>query len=364
MILSASRNLLRPFCGISRQVLNPKLAALRTNSVKYFWSSSSSLLKDKSDEGNPFSVDDMYLSSSKTNLDDYDVPDPIKQQNKLPENLNEGEVILTNTEKNLEDFNIPDSVEQSKELLNNVAFNNVASSGENIDKEDEGFMNDDDIAREILDVALEFVQTHGWTQKTIDVAVEALELSPSTAGMFKRGPADLFLHFIETSNAKLFEMLAAESKRFDSSKSDVTTSDFIEKAIKERLKMIIPFIDSWPQAMTLLATPSVAAEVLEQGANMVDEIWYHAGDMSSDMNWYTKRAAVVALHLSAELFLLQDKSVNYTDTWEFLHRRVRDVETAASAKNSIDHALHDALNLAGAGFTTIQNILGLNNRSR
>jgi len=365
MILSISRKLLRPVCGISRQVLNSKKSvALPTNSAKYLWSSSSSLLKDKSDEGNPFSVDDMYLSSSKTNLDDFDVPDPIEQKNKLPENLNDGEIILTNAKKNLEDFNIPDPVQQSKEILNNVAFNSVASSGENVDKEEEGFMNDDDIAGEILDVALEFVHTHGWTQKTIDVAVEALELSPSTSGMFKRGPADLVLHFIESSNAKLFEILAAESKRFDSSTSNVTTSDFIEKAIKERLKMIIPFIDSWPQALTLLATPSVAAEVLEQGANMVDEIWYHAGDMSSDMNWYTKRAAVAALHLSAELFLLQDKSVDYADTWEFLHRRVRDVETAASAKNSIDHALHDALNMAGAGFTTVQNILGLNNRSR
>ena len=364
MILSVSRHLLRPLSGVSRQVFNPKSAATLPSSLKCLLSSSSSLFKDKSDEGNPFSVDDMYLSSSKKNLEHFDVPDPIEEKSKLPENLNEGEIILKNAKKNLENFDIPDPLHHSKQLLNEARFNNSVATNDNIvEEEEEGYMNDDDIAAEILDIALEFVPTHGWTQKTIDAAVEALELSPSTAGMFKRGPADLVLHFIETSNAKLFENLAAESKRFDARKSTLT-SDFIEKAIKERLEMIIPFIDSWPQALTLLTTPSIAAEVLEQGANMVDEIWYHAGDMSSDMNWYTKRAAVAALHLSAELFLLQDKSAGYADTWEFLHRRVKDVETAAFAKNSIDHALQDALNIVGAGFTTVQNIFGLNNRSR
>ena len=367
--MSVSRRLLRPFAGISsRQSLNPKpvLPPPRSSS-KCLFSMSSSILHDKNEPGNPFSVDDMYLSSSKKNLEDFDVPDMVEQKhNTLPENLNEGEIILNDTTgKNLEHYNIPDPLQHTSQMLNE-ASSNISSSG-SLNKEDKGaeetFMNDDDIAAEILDVALEFVATHGWTQKTIDAAIEALELSPSTAGMFKRGPGDLVLHFIETSNAKLFEILAAESKRFEESNSG-STSDFIEMAVKERLQMITPVIDSWPQALTLLTTPSIAAEALEQGANMVDEIWYHAGDMSSDMNWYTKRAAVAALHLSAELYLLQDKSPNYSDTWSFLHQRIKDIESAASAKSSIDQAFQDGLNMVGAGLTTIQNILGLNNRSR
>jgi len=369
MFQSISRAI-RPLSGAStrlllRQQILPSsvIAAQNAGSVRCLTASSIRNDDKKDDAGNPFSVDDMFLSSSKKDLEHFDVPDPVVvHENTTPEHLNENEIILNSaSESNIEDFNVPDPISKVKESLNEDEM--ILKSTANETEENEEYMNDDDISAEILNVALEFVSTHGWTQKSIDAAVEALELSMSTAGMFKRGPAELVLHFIETSNAKLFEILAKESKRFDGN-TGVSTSDFIENAVKERLKMIIPYMDSWPQALALMASPSMAAEVLEQGANMVDEIWYHAGDMSSDMSWYSKRAAVAALHLSTELYMLQDKSASFEDTWDFLHRRVKDIETAATAKDSVDHALQDAMSLVGSGLTTIQNLLGVNNRIR
>jgi len=316
---------------------------LRNSTKQSCLFSTARILRADKEEGNPFSIDDMILNSSKEDLENFKVPDPVRehQENQHKPNLNEDEIILNmsaNNSESLDSFNVDGH-------------------------EEDEYMNDDDISSEILNVALEFVPTYGWSQRSIDAAVEALELSISTAGMFKRGSGDLVLHFIETSNAKLYEYLASESKRFATDES-VNTSAFIEKAIQERLKMIIPFIDSWPQALSLIASPSMASEVLEQGANMIDEIWYHAGDMSSDMSWYSKRAAVAALHVSSELFMLQDKSPHFEDTWDFLHRRMKDLEAASTICASIDHAVEDAMNLAGAGFTTAQNILGINNRNR
>ena len=321
------------------------LSLIKNSKQSRLFSTGRSLQADK-ESGNPFSIDEMILNSSKEDLENFKVPDPVSkgtQENQRREpNLNEDEIILNM------------SATPHGEVLDSF----------NVDgNEEDEYMNDDDVSAEILNVALEFVPTYGWSQRSIDEAVEALELSISTVGMFKRGSADLVLHFIESSNAKLYEFLASESKRFTTDES-VNTSLFIEKAIQERLKMIIPFIDSWPQALSLIASPSVVPEVLEQGANMIDEIWYHAGDMSSDMSWYSKRAAVAALHVSTELFMLQDKSPNFEDTWDFLHRRMKDLEAASTVSTSIEHAVQDAMNLAGAGFTTAQNILGINNRNR
>lgn len=250
------------------------------------------------------------------------------------------------------------------------SFNVIGGGGNSnfIDGEEEGgeYMDDDDIAHQILNIALEHVPTYGWSQKAIDKAIESLELSPSSSGMFKRGAADLVIHFIEKCNNELSDILAAESRRFldKTSSTDEDISQFIEKAIQTRLKMITPYINSWPQAMAILASPMATADCLENGAHMVDEIWYHAGDMATDMSWYAKRGAVAAIYLATEVFMLQDKSPNFEDTWEFLSRRMQDAGSAEAMKNSLNHALNDIASLANAGVTTAQNILGFNNRNR
>ncbi|XP_057309198.1 ubiquinone biosynthesis protein COQ9-B, mitochondrial-like [Hydractinia symbiolongicarpus] len=224
------------------------------------------------------------------------------------------------------------------------------------------YANDDDIAAQILSVALEYVPTYGWSDRAIEEAVKSLDLSPSSAGIFKRGGVDLVLHFIEECNNALSEHMSENSR--SANNNIVSTSDFIEEAVKMRLKMIIPYIDTWPQALTLLASPIAVADCLENGANMVDEIWYHAGDVSTDMNWYTKRAALAAVYASTEIYMLRDNSVEFADTWDFLHRRLEDFKAAEITKNSCANAMNDFYALASAGFTTAQNILGMNSRKR
>ena len=247
-------------------------------------------------------------------------------------------------------------------ILNSHSADADDSGPPDDDYEEMEYMNDDEIASEILNTALEYVPTYGWGSRSIEEAVKTLELSPSSTGMFKRGGADLVLHFIEECNNALTDHMASESKR--NSQSDQNVNEFIEEAITLRLKMIIPYIDTWHQALTLLASPTAAADCLENGANMIDEIWYHAGDMSTDMNWYTKRAALAAVYASTELYMLRDNSVDFNETWDFLHRRMQDLQAAEITKNTFAHAMNDFYALASASVTTAQNILGVNNRNR
>ena len=47
--------------------------------------------------------------------------------------------------------------------------------------------------------------------------------------------------------------------------------------------------------------------------------------------WYTKRGALAAVYVAAELHLLADGSPGCGDTWAFLDRRLADAEAAGRA---------------------------------
>ncbi len=55
---------------------------------------------------------------------------------------------------------------------------------------------------------------------------------------------------------------------------------------------------SSPQAMSLKMQPPVAPKALENLSLMVDDIWYMAGDLSTDTTWYTKRGVLAAIYTS------------------------------------------------------------------
>ena len=43
------------------------------------------------------------------------------------------------------------------------------------------------------------------------------------------------------------------------------------------------------------------------------------------MNWYTKRLSLGVVYKSSEVHMLQDKSPDFEETWEFLDRRLEGV---------------------------------------
>lgn len=43
------------------------------------------------------------------------------------------------------------------------------------------------------------------------------------------------------------------------------------------------------------------------------------------MNWYSKRTLLAGVYTSTELYMTQDKSQDFQETWKFLDRRLQDV---------------------------------------
>ena len=96
---------------------------------------------------------------------------------------------------------------------------------------------------------------------------------------------------------------------------------FLRKHSEARLRMNIPYLRHWPQALALMSLPPNAPKSLHFDLELVDSMWHYAGDKSVDYNWYSKRLMLLGLYKSTELAMMQDSSADYKDTWEFLDRR-------------------------------------------
>ncbi len=53
------------------------------------------------------------------------------------------------------------------------------------------------------------------------------------------------------------------------------------------------------------------------------------------MSWYCKRIALAVAYKTSELSLVQDKSEDFIDTFQFLQRRIEDVVEADNVVNSV-----------------------------
>jgi ubiquinone biosynthesis protein COQ9 len=137
---------------------------------------------------------------------------------------------------------------------------------------------------------------------------------------------------MEESAYEVGRQIAARKELIDS-KSD---EERMVTVIGLRLKLLEPHLSSWSQAMTLGMHPSNAPTTARNLALLADEMCHTINLTSTDARWYTDRAVVGAVYGAAEVFMLQDKSHEYSDTKAFVRRRVgeafRLVDPAGASK--------------------------------
>ncbi|XP_070686878.1 ubiquinone biosynthesis protein COQ9, mitochondrial isoform X2 [Pempheris klunzingeri] len=261
----------------------------------------------------------------------------------------------------------------------------------------EEYETEEQLQARILTAALEFVPLHGWSMEAIASGAETLGLSSASTGMFYNGAGDLVLHFITQCNSQLTEILAEQHKQVHLGQAEPKkTADFLRDAVETRLRMHIPYIDSWPQAMSILLLPHNIPNSLKHLSTLVDDIWYYAGDRSTDvsgsyhprsppssahtflspfhhhphnirpassqMDWYTKRAALTGIYNTTELVMLQDSSPDFQDTWNFLDNRIQDVVNMATTAKQVQSTGEAVVQgLMGAALT-LKNLTGMNQR--
>ncbi|KAM8947814.1 ubiquinone biosynthesis protein COQ9, mitochondrial [Pelodytes ibericus] len=228
--------------------------------------------------------------------------------------------------------------------------------------ESEGYESEEQLQQRILTAALQYVPDYGWTSEAIAEGAKSLELSAAVSGMFEDGGgAELVLHFVYQCNLHLTEVLEEEHKLVQLGTAEKKPTDqFLRDALETRLRMHIPYISQWPQALGLLLLPNNLPSSVKLLTGMVDDIWHYAGDQSTDVSWYTRRALLAGIYNTTELAMLQDTSPDFQDTWTFLENRVSEAKTLGNSVKQVT-STGEALaqGLMGAA-VTLKNLTGLN----
>ncbi|XP_054055655.1 ubiquinone biosynthesis protein COQ9, mitochondrial isoform X1 [Rissa tridactyla] len=230
-------------------------------------------------------------------------------------------------------------------------------------QESEDYESEEQLQHRILTAALEFVPEHGWTAEAIAEGAKTLGLSAAAAGMFHSDGSELILHFVSQCNTKLSEVLEQEQKLVQLGEAEKKPTDqFLRDAVQARLRMLIPYIEKWPQALSILLLPHNIPSSLNLLTSMIDDIWHYAGDQSTDFNWYTRRAVLTGIYNTTELVMMQDSSPDFEDTWRFLENRVADAMNMGNTANQVQSTGEAVVQGLMGAAVTIKNLAGLNQR--
>ncbi|XP_026931632.2 ubiquinone biosynthesis protein COQ9, mitochondrial [Acinonyx jubatus] len=230
-------------------------------------------------------------------------------------------------------------------------------------EEEEDHESEEQLQHRILTAALEFVPAHGWTAEAIAEGAQSLGLSTAAASMFGNDSSELVLHFVTQCNARLTHVLEEEQKLVQLGQAEKRKTDqFLRDAVETRLRMLIPYIEHWPRALSILMLPHNIPSSLSLITSMVDDMWHYAGDQSTDFNWYTRRAVLAGIYNTTELVMMQDSSPDFEDTWHFLENRINDAmnmgHTAKQVKSTGEALVQGLMGAA----VTLKNLTGLNQR--
>ncbi len=179
-------------------------------------------------------------------------------------------------------------------------------------------MAEDEMKARVLEAALAHVPFDGWSERTLAAAIADAGVPAALArSLFPRGGVDLALAYHALGDAEMVERLATLDL------SAMRFRDRIATAVRTRLELADRELVR--RGTTLFSLPQHAADGARAIWGTADAIWTALGDTSQDLNWYTKRVTLSAVHGATVLYWLGDESTARQATWDFLDRRIDQV---------------------------------------
>ena len=178
---------------------------------------------------------------------------------------------------------------------------------------------------QILDAALRHVAVHGWTTDALAAGADELGLPAASSGLFPSGAVELVWHLMRHASDDMSVTLS------NTDLASLSVDERIALGVSTRLASFAPYRRTWASAMALGASPLALPETLRLLAVASDEIWWAAGDRSTDASWYSRRVLLMGLSAASETFMLTDETPNLADTKAFISRRLEELCTASAA---------------------------------
>lgn len=195
-------------------------------------------------------------------------------------------------------------------------------------------MSTDQHRRAILDEVLTHVAFEGWTSKAMRAGLAELGLPPEAGEVaFPGGIAEVVEFWSSEIDREMAEQVA------EMNLSALPVGERVATAVRLRLDLCGRHREAVRRAIAFLALPVNAGLGLRTAYATINAIWYAAGDTSTDLSFYTKRASLAAVYSATVLYWLDDESEECADTWSFLDRRLSEVIGLIKARRRATDAL-------------------------
>lgn len=179
----------------------------------------------------------------------------------------------------------------------------------------------------VLAEALTRAADQGWTEALLEIAGASAGVEPDRLKLIcPEGTRDLLRAYSERLDDEMVKRLARAG--------NLRTRDRIREGVAARLEAMAPEAGAARRAAQLLALPPYAPLGVELAYRTVDRLWRAAGDLSTDFNFYTKRALAAGVYLTTAAMWFRDRSAGKVDTWRHLDRRIDDIMMIEGAKRS------------------------------
>ncbi len=181
----------------------------------------------------------------------------------------------------------------------------------------------------VLAAALPMIAENGWQNATLEAACAAAEIDDNIRILaFPHGVESLIIAFFEAQDTALLAALGAGD-------TPPKIRERIMHGVKMRLQVDSPYRAVLSAALGWLVQPQhhiLASRLLFKTAHI---IWRWAGDTATDYNYYSKRLILSGVLAATTTYWLRDDSEDYTDTDEFLRRRINNVMAFEKLKASV-----------------------------
>ncbi len=176
----------------------------------------------------------------------------------------------------------------------------------------------EEIKRQILMRALIHVPFDGWSQNLLERAAREIGVDPSYGWrLFPKGPLEAVAYWSALLDQEMMAALPIPE--------GLRVREKVALGVKTRLCLLAAYREAARKTATYLAFPPYLGSASCLLYQTVSEIWYYAGDTSTDFNFYTKRGLLAWVYSSTFLYWLRDHSDDFEATWDFLDRRMDEV---------------------------------------
>lgn len=173
----------------------------------------------------------------------------------------------------------------------------------------------------ILEAFIKNVPFDGWSNSSLNKAAKECNYDASYVSLlFPNGIEDLTDYFVNSLNAQMTEKYINNSEA-----TKLKISDKISYLIELKFSLYQPM----KEAIRCLFQYNLLPQNICSGQThlwkICDQIWYLAGDKSTDFNYYTKRSLLAYVYSSSLLYYLSDESENFLETKNFIKRKIESV---------------------------------------